>query len=309
MKNRCQWFVALGLVLGLASGAEAQWNPEDGDTGQWQPPPAEQPPAEQPPAAQPPAGQQGAWGPQGQQPPPSAGSWGTPGGAEAPPSAGSSPNGEGDHAEMSHNVGLTFFGVHSLTLGRPALAIGAPDSAFGLALPTAGLRIWFGTLGLDVGLGFGYRTVTADEWNGATYDITPGSVTDAIGFRLHAGLPIVLQSGAHHAMLIIPEADLGYGSTTFVQNPSDGTFDLTMASLEFDLGARVGMEIHFGFFGVPELSMQLTIGAGLRYRNNSVTNLRPLDSGGIDIKDADFSLSSSITELMDGNIRLTYYFN
>jgi hypothetical protein len=41
--------------------------------------------------------------------------------------------------------------------------------------------------------------------------------------------------------------------------------DIKLSGMRFDLGARAGTELHFGFIGVPNLSLQASIGLYLRY--------------------------------------------
>jgi hypothetical protein len=44
------------------------------------------------------------------------------------------------------------------------------------------------------------------------------------------------------------------------------------SGLHFDIGARAGAEIHFGFMGIPQLSLQGTVGLAFAMDKGSTTD-------------------------------------
>lgn len=274
------------LALPLVANSAAAQDPELGDTGtgtggQWQ------------------GGQQqqgGQWGQQQGQTPPQGGQWGQQGGQQQPPAGGqwgqtggqqpaggqwgaggdtehpttpATPTAAGatDHSMMVGHLAVGFFGVQGVTVG---IGGGGPVSAsIDVSAPTIGIRYWLAErIGLDVALGIGFQT-------GSAKVDTPGGVTSvdieqAFALALHGGLPIALYSGQHYNFMIIPELNLGFGSgTLFGATPND---DQNLNGFFFNIGARAGGEVHFGFIGVPELSLEGSVGIDLGFNSGSVEN-------------------------------------
>ena len=306
--------IVLGFVA--ASGtAGAQWDPESGDTGQWQPPPEEQPQQQQQPAQQQPPAQQ-----QQQQETP----WGGPPPAEPEPEPnpawGQQPpeetevpeepttNGDTDHSKVS--FGLSFFGFERFQVDPGSLGVIDADfagGAFSLGITTVGVRYWVAdTIGLDIGLGLGMSF--ADNTNddpGAPATII--GQDDSFGLRVHFGLPVALKTFQHFNILLIPELDFTYASTTYFKSPTDPAQDIDVSAIAFDLGLKVGGELQFGFWGVPNLSLQATIGLGFRYASRSAENSLVFGAGGVGVSDSSVTLATLANQLGSA-IRINYYF-
>jgi hypothetical protein len=88
-------------------------------------------------------------------------------------------------------------------------------------------------------------------------------------------VPLALHAEKHWVFQVIPEFNVGFSSGT-MQDPAKGEYvppnttpvylnDIKFSGLRFDVGARAGAELHFGFIGVPNLSLQATVGLYLRY--------------------------------------------
>jgi hypothetical protein len=321
-RNKIAWLSAALTLLGAAT-ASAQWDPESGDTGQgWQPPPAEQPqqpPPQQPPPQQPPPAQGGTWGAPPAEQPPAGGGWGSE--TERPPGMGgneqpadTTPAGETDHDQVG--AGLSFFGVNSINVSPSNFG-----GALSLTLPTVGARIWFGSVGLDVGLGLGTTTrktydscpggrgsdSCVDPASGAS-EIRTGGIDGGFGFGLHVGVPIAAAVSRHAALLIIPEVGFAYGQAT-VYNPAGPEFDVDLSGIQLDVGVRIGGELHFGAIGLPNLSLQLAVGLGFRYASRTAANSVPFgDPTLTDLTESDVSIRTIANDLMNGTIRVNYYF-
>jgi hypothetical protein len=126
-----------------------------------------------------------------------------------------------------------------------------PDAQIARA-PVVGVRYWFSpTLGLDAGLGltttFGSNSIPNGD--GSTTSTDANAPT---AFVLHGGLPIAFAAGRHYTFELIPEVNFASAQAAI----PDGD----MSGIHFDLGARVGSEIHFGFIGIPQLALQASVG-------------------------------------------------
>lgn len=137
-------------------------------------------------------------------------------------------------------------------LGASEIAVGTLDSK--VTAPVVGLRYWLNPMmGIDAGLGF--HTSSGEDKQGSVSTDRPSRTA----FILHAGVPVSLAQGKHISFQVVPEANLGIASGS---NPA-GTEKTDVSGFRLDLGARAGAEVHFGFMGLPELSLQGSIGARL----------------------------------------------
>jgi len=94
---------------------------------------------------------------------------------------------------------------------------------------------------------------------------TPSRTT----FLVHAGLPIALAGAGHFSFQVTPEIDVGFGSGTVRATAPTPNTDLNGFLLQ--VGARVGAEIHFGFIGVPQLSLDASVGLFLENATGKAT--------------------------------------
>ncbi len=316
-------------VLAMGPMASAQWDPEGGDNWQQNPPPdqnqqqQQQQQQQNPPPDQ---NQQQGWGNQqnnqnqgwqqnppnnngngGEQPP----GWGTGDEGEQPPSGGrDEQQGESDHQRVVGHLGVGYLGAFTVPVGIApgvrTVGVGvATASERAITAPVIGVRFWLSELiGLDIGIGFGYTSVSATAGN-------PGSsmtIVDENGFAfgLHAGLPIAIYNHEHYKFLIVPEANLAYGTYTILG--AVAAADEGLSGLLFTLGARIGSEIHFGFIGIPELALQATVGLEVRINTRSWdTNFGDTyqDGTGVDIGT---TVQNEPWNIFIGNVAALYYF-
>ena len=308
LRNKMAGFALTGLFAMTSVGTAAAQDPESGETGTWQQP---QPTGEQ---AQP-----GGW--QQQQNPPPQGGWQQPpqgggqqagwngqppaaGENEAPPASGTTPDattGDSDHTSAVGHLGVGWFGAGGVTLG-----IG--DVSVAVSTPAVGIRYWLSEgIGLDVAVGFGYTST------GGTVD-SPDAVVDISGssgfaMTVHGGLPISVYHGEHYSFQLVPEIDLGFGSGTIFG--ADANADQDVGAFFFQVGARAGAEIHFGFIGVPQLALQGTVGLALAYQSNTLEN-GFADMRGSTITTVNgFTLATTVQDepwdIFTGSIRAIYY--
>jgi hypothetical protein len=182
-----------------------------------------------------------------------------------------------DHERMVGRIGVSWFGVSTLPMGTgapsgtavdPSVTVGTPIT---LSAPALGIRWWLNqTLGLDVGIGFTYGGGSTTDATGTTSTST--SKLGAFGMLVHGGVPLSLATGKHISLQITPEINLG-GAHASVSptTPMSGLPNASLSGFRFDLGARIGGEVHFGFIGIPELSLEGSIGAFVTYQSTSVS--------------------------------------
>lgn len=169
--------------------------------------------------------------------------------AIAAPAAGGT-----DHSLVVGHLGFGY-------MGRPGIGVGAGAVAAQVNAPVIGVRYWLDPrMGIDVGLGFGIESGSTTT-NGNSVD-NPSYWA----FVLHGGVPFALAAGRHYTFQIIPEANIGLGGGS---SGPDG--NVSSSGFLLDLGARAGAEIQFGFIGLPELSLQGSIGASLAVASASTT--------------------------------------
>jgi len=162
----------------------------------------------------------------------------TPAGAAAAP-------GTSDHDMMAGHLAVGYLGRRTIQVGAAGLG-GAAVSA-----PVVGVRYWLDrSMGLDLGVGLYIQNSSSENAAGSA------DGPNFFATILHGGVPFALASSRHFAFLFVPELNIGFGSGS--QETAAG--DLDFSGFQIDLGARVGSEIHFGFMGLPQLSLQGSVG-------------------------------------------------
>jgi len=193
----------------------------------------------------------------------------------AAPEAAPAPPEEGmtdPHMFIGH-LGVTYFDVTDLPIANQFLGAGAPGpgglTSSTVSAPVVGVRYWLNSrFGIDAGLGLGLAGGSDQAVAGGTS--TTVSKTSSTGFAFHGGVPIALAEGKHYAFLAIPEFTVGFTTASYTPAAAaaggTGGPNQDLSGFLFDLGARVGAEIYFGFIGIPQLALQATV--GLSYRRS-----------------------------------------
>jgi hypothetical protein len=275
-RKTAAWVGTLAFVASAARVAAAQ------DAAPPPLPPAAPPPARAP---EPPA-------PRAPEPPPQ---------ASAPPAT----EGIADHDRFVGHVGVTYFDIANLPMatqgGNGIAGPGQPVPA-----PVVGVRYWLQRgLGLDVGVGIGWSGGSSSQTVMGMNMTVPNPVTP-FGFALHAGLPLVLAEGQHYAFLVVPETTFGYATETLKQM---GLPDTTQSGVLFNLGARAGAEIHFGFIGIPQLALQGSIGLFFTYDQYKVSQGSGSmeNSSSLSVPALATTVGPSPWAIFTNNISATYY--
>jgi len=206
--------------------------------------------------------------------------------------------GTSDHDQMVGRLAVGYLG--RATLGAGAGAAG--DYAVVGDAPIIGIRYWISSLlGIDAGIGLGlvggsFETTDPDD---------DGDLDSFTGFAVHAGVPLSLASTDHFSFQIIPEANLGFASAD--EGP-DG--DISHSGFHFDIGARAGAEIHFGFMKIPQLSLQGSV--GLLFAADSGKTENPDGAMPAEISGSRTSLGTTVGanpwNIFTSNVAALYYF-
>jgi hypothetical protein len=172
--------------------------------------------------------------------------------AEAPstaPAASPPP----DHDELVRHLAIGYFGTSLLPIAVPPAGTGSPPTGGTITAPNIGVRYWLTRrLGIDAGLGLGFSA------GSETINSQSSASPTTFGFDLHAGLPLAVASSSHYVFEVVPEALFGYSTgsiATGAGQPSE-----TVNGLLVNIGGRAGAELHFGFIGIPQLSLQASVG-------------------------------------------------
>jgi hypothetical protein len=139
-----------------------------------------------------------------------------------------------------------------------------------VSVPMVGLRWWtpLQWLGLEVGLG-AMVSASASEIPGVNgSNPTDGPTTTELLF--HFSAPLALASTEHTIVFLAPELRIGRSteSTGDPRNP--------LLSMTWDVSLKAGVEIFFSFIGLPNLSLEAGVRAGLIHEIRTFPVASPL---------------------------------
>jgi hypothetical protein len=216
-----------------------------------------------------------------------------------PPAQAQAVQADDDHELVVGTVGIGYLGRRSMLVGIGS--DGTSATALEVEAPVIGIRYWVDEMvGIDAGLGF--------DWTSTSGSAGPvdDADTSVMAIIAHVGVPLSLASEGHFSFQIVPEGNIGFGTST-VSPP--GVADQSGQGFHLDLGARAGAEIHFGFIGIPRLSLQGTVGARF-----SLDNVDWEDEE-VPGSNSDASITSIETTVQDNpwnifvsNVAAIYYF-
>jgi hypothetical protein len=159
------------------------------------------------------------------------------------------------------------------------------------------VRYWVNpTVGVDFAVGF--------SWIGGSVD-AGGMITDkdsVTGFLVQAGVPLALSTHRHVSFQVIPTVAFARGQTSL----GTGMAAIDFSGLRFDIGARSGFELFFGFIGIPELSLSATVGLQFELRRYT------FETGDVRQHDTTTAFTTTVQsnpwEIFAGNVAARYYF-
>jgi len=223
-------------------------------------------------------------------------------------------DGPTDHERVVGKFGVGYFGVTAQPIGTGA----ANNVGRGtVQVPVIGVRYWLKErIGVDLGLGFNFFSSSRATETAGTETTTDGPAV--LAFALHAGVPLVFGYGKHYKFLAIPEVNFGYATQSEesqnVAAPATPAGDIHRTGLRFDVGARIGTEIQFGFIGIPELALQASVGLNFRRRvwhasQDARAPTTPVDSSSSDgATDFGTTVQADPWAIFTNNIAAIYYF-
>jgi hypothetical protein len=213
-----------------------------------------------------------------------------------------------DHERVIKKFAVGYLGFTQIPLSNNTLGGAGFDT---VQAPVIGARYWLmDRLGIDVGLGLGI--LGGGVSNTAGNNTTDTGAATAWGFAAHVGVPLTPAWGKHYTLLLIPELNFGVAGRS-IKPPAGAPANSNNqdeGGTRFSFGARGGAEVHFGFIGVPELSLQGTIGFGFQtshvWTNNAGFNNTVSNSGTV------WALATSVEQppwaIFTNNISALYYF-
>jgi len=200
-----------------------------------------------------------------------------------------------DHALVVRHFGVGYMGRRTINInptGNPAT----------VDAPIIGVRYWLDPrIGIDAGVGLLFSGGSSK---------TGDTSTDLQGYTvvmLHGGVPLALAGSKHFSFQVIPELNFGVaGSKTTPAVPGAAASDLS--GIHFDVGARAGGEIQFGFIGIPELSLQAGIGLALSYDHSKITPPGGGAATSVNTTSLGTSVGNNPWNIFTSNIAALYYF-
>jgi hypothetical protein len=180
--------------------------------------------------------------------------------------------------------------------GMSQVPVGSPTIQ-DITAPAIGVRYWATpSVGFDFAVGF--------SWSGGSVD-AGGMLTDkdsVSGYLVQAGVPLALSTHRHVSFQVIPTIAYAQGQTSI----GTGMAAVDFSGLRFDVGARAGLELFFGFIGVPELSLSATVGVQFEVRRYT------FETSEVRQHDTTTGFSTTVQnnpwDIFAGNVAARYYF-
>lgn len=218
--------------------------------------------------------------------------------------------GGSDHAKVAGRLGFGFFGTLRVPImfcdGIPA---GCTPDATSVSAPTVGARYWMDEgMGLDVALGL--RIASGETTTDTGMGLPPSAVVEpsVTALALHGGLPIALAHSGHFVFELVPELNFAFASGSYADAVVG---DWSISGLLIEVGAKLGAEIHFGFIDLPNLSLQGTIGLGLRMESRGAEQTNAMTGGTTKIENSHTEIGTSVDgepwDIFTGSITAIYY--
>jgi hypothetical protein len=162
-----------------------------------------------------------------------------------------------DFSKIVKTIGIGYFGQFDLPLG-----VTATGTTRTVSTQLIGVRYFFSErAGIDIGVGMGLVTGSDKRDNNGTASTTidrPSSF--AMSFK--AGVPLVMFSSAHYSFFFEPMALFGFAGQT-IKPTTPNTANTKHNGQRIFVGGNAGALIQFGFIGIPQLTLDATIGLGL----------------------------------------------
>lgn len=217
--------------------------------------------------------------------------------------------GDSDHDMMVGTFAIGYLGRRTIAYGQGSGIDGADRAA--AQAPVIGARYWINPLlGIDAGLGFAVIEAGKIEQEvnvGGAASSTEADLAPVTALLVHAGVPLALSNAGHFSFQVIPELNVGFATQKIEPGAN---IEHKTTGLTLDVGARGGAEIHFGFIGIPQLSLQGSIGLLYRYEKWKVKTQDNGDSG--TYSESRGNLTTTVYDnpwnIFASNVSALYYF-
>lgn len=176
--------------------------------------------------------------------------------------------------------------------------------------PMLGLRYWMNEgMGLEFGVGVAHHSGTFSNDIAGQSNVDDPTIWGLAG---HAGVPLALFHDKHFTFLVMPEANFGFSTWREADDKNTvGDSGESGRAWLAEVGARAGAEIHFGFIGLPMLSLTGSVGAHVTYRDSLY---KSVDAAGNETKQGQYTLDVTTANhndpwaLFTNSISALYYF-
>ena len=188
-----------------------------------------------------------------------------------------------DHEVVIGAYGVGYSGILNVLLPQ-AVPVGRGDQAGmvpndklnlqNIQIPMLGMRKWLSKrYGFEAALGV---TLTGGSRTAELGKVTANLAKSTVfGLSGGIGVPVMVADTRHMAFLLVPNMNFGFVSSNvsaeFAENPPPAA---KLRGFSFDAGIRAGAEMHFGFIGLPRLTMQAGVGLSfyVKWAGASVSN-------------------------------------
>jgi len=201
-----------------------------------------------------------------------------------------------DHASVVRHFAIGY-------MGRRTININPTGDPATVDAPIIGVRYWLDPLiGIDAGLGLLFSGGSLKTGDTST-DLQGYTV-----FMLHGGVPLALAGSKHFSFQVVPELNFGVASSKTAPAMAGGQ-GADLSGIHFDIGARAGAEIQFGFIGIPELSLQAGVGLALSYDHAKITPPGGGAATSVNTTSLGTSVGNNPWNIFTSNIAALYYFD
>lgn len=161
-----------------------------------------------------------------------------------------------DFSKIVGRIGIGYMGQYDVPIGQAGQA--GANATRSVPTQMIGVRYFFSErFGIDVGFGLG--VLSGSTKVGAASTDNPST----LGVSLKAGVPIVIASSSHYSFFFEPQALFGFAGETIKSLTPTTQADIKNSGMRFTLGAAAGALVQFGFIGIPQLTLDATVGIAI----------------------------------------------
>jgi hypothetical protein len=173
-----------------------------------------------------------------------------------------------DFSKIVRTIGIGYFGQYDVPLG-------SGTGARNIGTQLVGVRYFFSErAGIDVGVGMGIASGSNKTEGGTGTTATTVDRPSTLAMSFKVGVPIVMYSGQHYSFFFEPQALFGFAGET-AKATTPGTADTKRSGTRLFAGGNAGALVQFGFIGIPQLTLDATVGFGLDVQGGKTESPAP----------------------------------